>query len=125
LHGKIAASACPTPAEALDNPARNTRSLPMIFALLQTVSLILTIVWWIFLIMIIMSWLINFNVINTRNQFVDAVWRIVNQVTEPILRPIRRIVPPIGGLDLSPIIVFVIIFFLQNWIASMAVGRFI
>lgn len=97
----------------------------MIFALLQTVSLILTIVWWIFLIMIIMSWLINFNVINTRNQFVDAVWRIVNQVTEPILRPIRRIVPPIGGLDLSPIIVFVIIFFLQNWIASMAVGRFI
>ena len=97
----------------------------MIFALLQTVSLILTIVWWIFLIMIIMSWLINFNVINTRNQFVDAVWRIVNQVTEPILRPIRRIVPPIGGLDLSPIIVFVIIFFLQNWIASIAVGRFI
>ena len=97
----------------------------MIFALLQTVSLILTIVWWIFLIMIIMSWLINFNVINTRNQFVDAVWRIVNQVTEPILRPIRRIVPPIGGLDLSPIIVFVIILFLQNWIASMAVGRFI
>ena len=97
----------------------------MIFALLQTVSLILTIVWWLFLIMIIMSWLINFNVINTRNQFVDAVWRIVNQVTEPILRPIRRIVPPIGGLDLSPIIVFVIIFFLQNWIASMAVGRFI
>ena len=94
-------------------------------ALLQTISMLLNIVWWIFLIMIIMSWLINFNVINTRNQFVATVWRIVNQVTEPILRPIRRIVPPIGGLDLSPIIVFVIIFFLQNWIASMAVGRFI
>lgn len=97
----------------------------MIYALLQTLSLILTIVWWVFLIMIIMSWLINFNIINTRNQVVDAIWRIVNQVTEPILKPIRRIVPPIGGLDLSPIIVFVIIFFLQNWIASMAVGRFI
>ena len=98
----------------------------MIYALLQTLSLILTLVWWVFLIMIIMSWLISFNVINTRNQFVDAVWRIVNQVTEPILRPIRRIVPPVGGLDLSPIIVFVIIFFLQNWISSMAVtGRVI
>jgi YggT family protein len=87
-------------------------------ALLQTISMLLSIVWWIFLIMIIMSWLINFNVINTRNQFVDAVWRIVNQITEPILRPIRRIVPPVGGLDLSPIIVFVIIFFLQSFIAN-------
>src|SRR5215217_6993686 len=95
-------------------------------ALLMTISMILTIIWWIFLIMIIMSWLINFNVINTRNQFVASVWRIVNQITDPILKPIRRIVPPVGGLDLSPIIVFVIIFFLQSWIASIAqTGRVI
>lgn len=87
-------------------------------ALLMTISMILTIVWWIFLIMIIMSWLINFNVINTRNQFVASVWRVVNQITEPILRPIRRVVPPVGGLDLSPIIVFVIIFFLQSFIQN-------
>ena len=87
-------------------------------ALLQTISMLLSIVWWIFLIMIIMSWLINFNVINTRNQFVAGVWRVLNQVTEPILRPIRRIIPPVGGLDLSPIIVFVIIFFLQSFIAN-------
>lgn len=98
----------------------------MLFAILQTLSFILNIVWWVFLIMIIMSWLISFNVINTRNQFVDAVWRVINQITEPILRPIRRFVPPLGGLDLSPIIVFVIIFFLQNWIGSIAVtGRII
>jgi len=87
-------------------------------ALLQTISMLLSIVWWIFLIMIIMSWLINFNVINTRNQFVATVWRVVNQITDPILRPIRKIVPPLGGLDLSPIIVFVIIFFLQSFIAN-------
>jgi YggT family protein len=87
-------------------------------ALLQTLSMILTLVWWVFLIMIIMSWLISFNVINTRNQFVATVWRVINQVTEPILRPIRRVVPPIGGLDLSPIIVFVILFFLQSFIAN-------
>lgn len=98
----------------------------MFYAILQTLSFILNIVWWVFLIMIIMSWLISFNVINTRNQFVDMVWRVVNQITEPILRPIRRVIPPMGGLDLSPIIVFVIIFFLQNWIASIAVtGRII
>ena len=92
----------------------------MIFALLSTLNLILSLVWWVFLIMIIMSWLISFNVINTRNQFVATVWRMLNQITEPILRPIRRVVPPVGGLDLSPLIVFIIIFFLQQFIASYA-----
>jgi YggT family protein len=96
----------------------------MIYALLQTISLILNLIWWVFLIMIIMSWLISFNVINTRNQFVANVWRILNQITEPILRPIRRILPATGGLDLSPIVVFVIIFFLQQLIANFALtGR--
>jgi YggT family protein len=95
----------------------------MIYALLSTISLILSLVWWVFLIMIIMSWLISFNVINTRNQFVNSVWRVLNQITEPILKPIRRVIPPMGGIDLSPLIVFIIIFFLQNLIASMAVGR--
>ena len=88
------------------------------YALLATLSMVLTLVWWVFLIMIIMSWLINFNVINTRNDFVAALWRILNAITEPILRPIRRVIPPMGGLDLSPIIVFVIIFFLQAFIAN-------
>jgi YggT family protein len=92
----------------------------MIFALLITLSYVLQIVWWVFLIMIIMSWLISFNVINTRNNFVAAVWRALNQVTEPILRPIRRILPAMGGLDPSPIVVFVIIFFLQQLIANYA-----
>ena len=92
----------------------------MVYALLSTLSLILNLVWWVFLIMIIMSWLISFNVINTRNQFVATVWRILNQITEPILKPIRRVIPPVGGLDLSPIVVFVIIFFLQQLIANYA-----
>jgi YggT family protein len=87
-------------------------------ALLQTISMVLTLIWWVFLIMIIMSWLISFNVINTRNGFVAGLWRVINQVTEPILRPIRRLIPPVGGLDLSPIIVFIIIFFLQSFIAN-------
>ena len=88
------------------------------YALLATISMVLTLVWWVFLIMIIMSWLISFNVINTRNNFVAGLWRVLNAVTEPILRPIRRVIPPVGGLDLSPIIVFVIIFFLQSFIAN-------
>ncbi len=90
----------------------------MIYALLSTLSLILNLVWWVFLIMIIMSWLISFNVINTRNAFVAGLWRVVNQITDPILRPIRRVIPPMGGFDLSPIVVFVIIFFLQTFIGN-------
>jgi len=92
----------------------------MIFAILQTLNFILQIVWWVFLVMIIMSWLISFNVINTRNQFVAGLWRALNQITEPILRPIRRVVPPVGGLDLSPLIVFIIIVFLQSLIGNYA-----
>jgi YggT family protein len=87
-------------------------------AVLQTLVLILEILKWIMLIMIIMSWLISFNIINTRNQFVSTVWRLVNQITDPVLSPIRRILPNMGGLDLSPIIVFIIIFFLQSFIAN-------
>jgi YggT family protein len=98
----------------------------MLYALLQTLSMVLTLVWWVFLIMIVMSWLISFNVVNTRQPFVAGLWRVINAITEPILRPIRRIIPPMGGFDLSPIVVFVIIFFLQQWIGSAAVtGRII
>lgn len=88
------------------------------YALLMTLSMVLNIVWLIFLAMIIMSWLISFQVINTRNQFVAAVWGVLNAITEPILRPIRRILPNMGGVDLSPLIVFVIIYFLQAFIAN-------
>ena len=98
----------------------------MIAALLSTLSLILSLVWWVFLVMIIMSWLISFNVINTRNQFVAGLWRALNQITDPILRPIRRDLPNMGGLAQPPIVVYVIIFFLQQLIANYAyTGRLI
>lgn len=82
-------------------------------AVLDIILILLQLYWWVLLIMIIMSWLISFNVINTRNQFVEAVWRIINQLTEPVLRPIRRFMPNFSGLDLSPLIAFLLIFFIQ------------
>lgn len=72
-------------------------------------------------IMVIMSWLLTFNVINRHNQFVDAVWRTLTGVTEPLLRPIRNIMPNLGGIDLSPLLLLLAIFFLQEmnqWIAN-------
>lgn len=63
---------------------------------------------------VIMSWLISFNVINRRNQFVDSVWRAVNAMTEPALRPIRNFLPNLGGLDISPIILILLIMLIQR-----------
>lgn len=83
-------------------------------AVLDIVLLILSLYWWVVLAMIVMSWLISFNVINTRNQFVAGLWRILNQLTDPVLRPIRRIVPSFSGLDISPIVLFLIIFFIER-----------
>ncbi len=56
---------------------------------------------------VILSWLIHFNVINGRNQFVDAIARTCYALTEPALRPIRRVLPSLGGLDISPIILLI------------------
>jgi YggT family protein len=68
---------------------------------------------WIVIAAVIVSWLTAFNVINERNNFVRTVLRILITLTDPVFRQIRRVIPPIGGLDLSPIIVFVVIWFLQ------------
>ena len=68
---------------------------------------------WIVIAAVIVSWLTAFNVINQYNNFVRTLLRILIALTEPVFRPIRKVIPAVGGLDLSPIIVFVIIWFLQ------------
>jgi YggT family protein len=72
---------------------------------------------WIVIAAVIVSWLTAFNVINQYNNFVRTVLRILIALTEPVFRQIRRVIPPMGGLDLSPIIVFVVIWFLQYTIS--------
>ena len=68
---------------------------------------------WIVIASVIVSWLTAFNVINSHNNFVRSLLQILYALTEPVFRLIRKILPPMGGLDLSPIIVFLIIWFLQ------------
>jgi len=74
---------------------------------------ILEIYKWVVIAAVIVSWLTAFNVINVHNNFVRTLLRILLALTEPVFRQVRRVLPPIGGLDLSPIVVFVIIWFLQ------------
>ncbi|HWM62249.1 MAG TPA: YggT family protein [Rhizomicrobium sp.] len=68
---------------------------------------------WVVIAAVIVSWLTAFNVINVHNNFVRTLLRILLALTEPVFRQVRRIIPPMGGLDLSPIVVFVVIWFLQ------------
>jgi YggT family protein len=83
-------------------------------ALFQTIDLALNLYTWILIGSAIFSWLYAFNVINSSNQFVNSVGRFLYAVTEPVLRPLRRVLPDLGGIDISPIIVLLIIFFLRS-----------
>ncbi|CAM5761467.1 MULTISPECIES: YggT family protein [Bosea] len=83
-------------------------------AVLDVVLLALQIYVWILIASAVLSWLIAFNVINTRNQFVATVWDMLYRLTEPLLRPIRERLPNLGGIDISPIILLLIIYFIQS-----------
>lgn len=69
---------------------------------------------WAVILSVILSWLVAFNVINTHNQFVSMVGEFLWRLTEPVLRPIRNIIPSIGGMDLSPIVLILAIFLIQD-----------
>jgi YggT family protein len=66
------------------------------------------------IVMAVMSWLVAFDVINLRNNFVRSLWIGINALTEPALRPIRRVVPDLGGIDISPVILILIIIFIRS-----------
>ena len=86
-------------------------------ALLDVVMLVLNIYTWLLIASAVLSWLVAFNVVNTRNDVVRTVWDFLYRVTEPVLRPIRNLLPNLGGIDVSPIIVLLLIFFIQRVIA--------
>ncbi len=82
-------------------------------SLIQILLLILDIVWFIILAHVIMSWLINFQVLNLHQQLVAQIWFGLNRILEPIYSPIRRVLPNMGGLDLTPLVVLVGVYALR------------
>ncbi len=75
---------------------------------------------WVVIAAVIVSWLIAFNVINTYNDVVRAIVQALNTITEPLYRPIRRVMPDLGMLDLSPMVIFVLILIAQRLLVGMA-----
>ena len=76
-------------------------------SILQILLLILDIVWFVMIVHIIMSWLINFQVLNLYQPFVRQIWDGLNRLLEPLYSRVRRLIPPMGGLDLAPLIVLI------------------
>ncbi|WP_146347110.1 YggT family protein [Phaeobacter marinintestinus] len=91
-------------------------------AIYGPLQLILSVAYFFVIVHVIMSWLINFQILNLHQQVVAQIWYGLNRVLEPIYAPIRRILPDTGGLDLAPLVAFLIIISLQNYILPTIFG---
>jgi YggT family protein len=87
---------------------------PIVFILIQIINLYM----YLLIASAILSWLIAFNVVNTRNQFVSAIAEFLYRITEPVLGPIRRRLPSMGGLDISPIIAVFVLWLIQLYLVE-------
>ena len=87
-------------------------------AVLDVILLVLQLYTYVIIVVAIMSWLIAFNVINVYNNVVRTIWDALNAMTEPVLRPIRNVLPNFSGLDLSPLVLLLLIFLIQDVIAK-------
>ncbi len=82
-------------------------------SLYQILMMILQIAQFLILAQVIMSWLVNFQVLNIRQPLVRQIWDGLNRLLEPLYAPVRRILPPMGGMDLAPLAVLIAIYALQ------------
>lgn len=91
-------------------------------AILDVIRMVLSLITWIIIIQAVLSWLVAFNVISLQNPTVRSIWSGLEKLTEPVYRPIRRLLPQMQGFDLAPLIVLLIIFFLQQLIVRYGYG---
>lgn len=88
--------------------------------LFQALNLILNVVWFIMITQIILSWLINFQVLNIRQPTVARIWYGLNQLLDPVYTPIRRFLPQTPGLDLAPLVAFIVLIIAQRALINNA-----
>ena len=84
----------------------------MLYALFSIIDMILQVLVWVIIAQVIISWLVAFNVINTQSNFVRTLLDALDKMTAPLYRPIRRVLPNMGGVDLSPLVVLVVLYFI-------------
>ena len=91
---------------------------PLILVLIMALRIYI----WVVIISVILSWLVAFEIVNMRNRYVYMVGSALNRLTEPALKPIRRFMPNLGGIDISPIVLFLIIWFVMGVLANIRVS---
>jgi YggT family protein len=91
-----------------------------LLTLIDIARILLNVLWWILIVQVILSWLIAFNVINMHSDFVRSIWQGLQTLTEPIYRPIRRVLPDFGNLDLSPMVVLILVLILDTILTRLA-----
>ena len=94
----------------------------MLIALIGIAKLLLGVLMWILILQAVLSWLVAFNVINTYNDGVRTFLTALDRLTEPLYRPIRKIMPDFGGLDLSPMVVILLIIILRDYVLEAALA---
>lgn len=92
----------------------------VLLSLVNVVSIAINLYIWILVASAVLSWLVAFNVINTSNRFVATVGEALYRLTEPVLRPIRRILPNLGGLDISPVVLILGLVFVDSVVTGLA-----
>ena len=90
----------------------------MAYALYQIIVILLDVLWWIIIIQAVMSWLIAFNIVNMGSDFVRTVMTALDRMTAPIYNPIRKVMPDLGALDLSPMVVLLAILIIHHVIIN-------
>lgn len=86
------------------------------------VSTVIDLFIWLLIAAVVLTWLVAFNVVNTRNRFVYLLGDFLNRITEPALRPIRRLLPNFGGVDISPMVLILLLLFLQQVLSRLYVA---
>lgn len=89
-------------------------------SLVNLITTVIDLYIWVLIASAIMSWLIAFKVVNTYNRVVATIGEVLYRLTEPVLAPIRRVLPTVGGLDLSPVVLILLLVFLKNLIIEYA-----
>ena len=83
-------------------------------SILYVILIVLDLYIWLLIAAAVLSWLVAFNVVNARNQFVAMVGDFLYRITEPLLRPIRNMLPSLGGIDVSPVVLILIIILIKD-----------
>jgi YggT family protein len=97
----------------------------MIPAIIHLIDAILALLIVVLIVQVVLSWLFAFEVVSRRNGFVSAIWEFTSRVTDPVLKPLRRLIPPIAGVDLSVLVLLLLIQFVREllpWLGGLLVG---